>query len=137
MVWDVTPSLVVRGGYAYLDAQIVSDTIATRIGLRKPNAPRNQFNAFGSYTFRSGFLNNFRVGAGVAYSGKTFAAITNTIERPSYTIANFSASYIIDRFRLDAIVSNAFAERYFLARNNATVDPGEPRQFLFRASAKF
>ncbi len=137
IVWDVSPSLVVRGGYAYLDAKVVGDADPTRLGFRKPNAPRDQFNAYGSYTFRSGVLTNLRVGGGVVYSGKTFAAITNTIERPSYTIANFSASYSIDRFRFDAIVSNAFGERYFLARNNATVDPGEPRQFQFRASARF
>lgn len=137
VVWQVARALSVRGGYAYLDAKIVGNTDPTQIGRKRPNAPENQFNVYGAYTVQSGFLNNLRLSAGVVHSGRTFAAITNSIERPAYTIANFNVSYSIDRYRFDAIVSNAFDETYFLARNNATVDAGEPRQFLIRASARF
>ena len=55
----------------------------------------------------------------------------------AYTVANVSASYPIGRYRFDVIASNVFDERYFLARNNAQVNAGEPQQFLFRASARF
>lgn len=137
VTWELGRAFVVRGGYAYLDAEIVENTDPTRIGKKRPNAPQNQFNLHGAYTVQSGLLRNLRVGVGVVHSGDTFAAITNTIERPSYTIANFTASYGIDRYRFDAIASNAFDNRYFLARNNAVVDAGEPRQFLLRASARF
>ncbi len=137
LVWQPNASLMVRGGYAYLDAKIVDDATTSRIGLRKPNAPEHQFNLYGAYSFASGPLENLRLSAAVVHSGKTFAAITNTIERPAYTIANFTASYRVGRYRFDAIASNAFNERYFLARNNAQVNAGEPRQLLFRASTRF
>ena len=137
LVWAATPSLTLRGGYAYLDAKIVADADPARIGLRRPNAPEHQFNLFGSYTLGSGLLERLRLGAGVVHSGSTFAAITNTIVRPAYTAANFTASYPVGRYRFDLIASNAFDERYFLARNNAQVNAGEPRQFLFRALARF
>ncbi len=137
VVWEATPSLLLRGGYAYLDAKIVGDADAARIGLRKPNAPEHQFNLYGAYTFTAGALENLRLSAGVVHSGKTFAAITNTIVRPAYTIANFTIGYRVGRYRFDAIASNVFDERYFLARNNAQVNAGEPRQLLLRASARF
>lgn len=137
IVWQASPELMLRGGYAYLDAKIVEDPDVARVGLRRPNAPRDQFNLSGSYAFTSGIFEKLRVGASVVHSGKTFAAITNTIERPAYTIANLTAGYRVGRYRFDVIASNVFDRRYFLARNNAQVNAGEPRQLLFRASAGF
>ena len=137
VVWEASPSLLIRGGYAYLDAKIVADRNPARVGFRRPNAPESQFNLYGAYTFGEGFLDKLRLSAGVVHSGSTFAAIPNTVVRPAYTIANFTASYPVDRFRFDAILSNAFDERYFLARNNAQVNAGEPRQFLLRATVRY
>ena len=128
--------MMVRGGYAYLNSKIIDDTNVARIGLRKPNAPEHQFNLYAAYTFEAGVLENLRLSAGVVYSGSTFAAITNTIKRPEYTIANLNASYKVGRYRFDAIASNVFDETYFLSRNNAQVNAGEPRQLLFRVSTR-
>ena len=136
VVWEPSRSLMLRGGYAYLNSKIIDDTNVARIGLRKPNAPEHQFNLYAAYTFQAGALENLRLSAGVVYSGSTFAAITNTIKRPEYTIANLNASYKVGRYRFDAIASNVFDETYFLARNNAQVNAGEPRQLLFRVSTR-
>ena len=136
VVWEPSRSLMLRGGYAYLNSKIIDDANVARIGLRKPNAPEHQFNLYAAYTFQAGALENLRLSAGVVYSGSTFAAITNTIKRPEYTIANLNASYKVGRYRFDAIASNVFDETYFLARNNAQVNAGEPRQLLFRISTR-
>lgn len=136
-VWNVSDALALRGGYAYLDAEISADTDPARVGLRKPGAPRHQFNAYGAYTFRNGPLRNLRLSAAAVHSGRTFASISNLALRPAYTIANFTASYSLGRHRLDAILTNAFDERYFIARNEAQVNAGEPRLFTVRLAASF
>ena len=135
--WAASDALTLRGGYAYLDAEIVADTNAARVGRRKPGAPRHQFNAFGSYSVQGGALAGLRLGAGVVHSGETFASISNLAVRPAYTVANLTASYGFDRFRIDGIVTNAFDERYFIARNEAQVNAGEPRLFTVRLTAAF
>lgn len=137
VVWTPTPALVLRAGYLYLDAEIIRDTVAARIGRRRPNAPEHQANAFASYTLLNGPLRNLRLTAGVTYSGDAFASINNTVVRPSYALANFGASYAIDRFRFDAFLTNAFDKTYYAARNDAQVNVGEPRSFRVRGSVAF
>lgn len=136
-VWTPSPAFVLRGGYAYLDAEIVDDTNPTRIGRKRPNAPRHQANAYGAYTIQDGPLRNLRLGAGVSYFGESKASISNAVVQPSRTIANLSASYSFSRYRLDATLTNAFDEEYFFARNDAQVNAGEPRLFTLRASARY
>ena len=137
VVWSPSPSLALRAGYLYLDSEVSEDTNPDRLGNRRPGAARHQANGFATYTFVDGSLTNLRLSAGLSYIGKAFASIDNIIERPEYTVVNFGASYAFENFRLDAFLSNAFDERYFIARNEVTVDPGEPRQFRVRGTVTF
>jgi iron complex outermembrane receptor protein len=126
-----------RFGYLYLDTEITEDTDLTRVGKERPAAPRHRLNAFASYSFLDGPLKNLRLNASASYVGAAFASVTNTVERPSYTVVDFGASYEWDGFRIDAFLANAFDERYFLTRNDRQVNPGEPRLFRVRGSITF
>ena len=137
LVWSPMPELALRAGYLYLDTEITEDTNSTRLGNRRPSAAKHQANAFASYTFLGGSLKNLRLSAGVNYVGKAFASLNNTIEHPDYALVNFGASYTFDRYRVDAFLSYTFNERYFIARNDATVNPGDPQLFRVRGTAAF
>lgn len=136
-VWSPIPELALRAGYLYLDSEITEDTDPTRLGNRRGGAPEHRANGFVSYTFLDGPLRNLRTSAGITYVGEAFASLNNGIERPSYTLVDFGLSYALDRYRIDAFLSNAFDERYFIARNDATVNPGDPQFFKIRASVAF
>jgi len=137
VLYSPIEALNIRLGYLYLDTQVTEDTDPSRIGNRRPGAPEHRFNAFASYSFEDGPLANLRVNAGVTYVGGAFASLSNTVSRPSYTLVDFGASYEIDRFRIDAFLSNAFDERYFITRNDSQVNQGEPRLFRVRGSITF
>ncbi len=137
VLWAPTSAIALRAGYLYLDSEITSDTNAARLGNRRPGAPEHRANGFASYTFLNGPLQNLRLSAAVTYVGEAFASLSNGIERPDYTLVDFGASYTTGPFRFDAILSNAFDERYFIARNDATVNPGDPQYFRVRTAVKF
>ncbi len=137
LVWLPSAALAVRGGYAFLDAEITRDTDDALIGNRRPGVPRHQINAFGTYTVQSGVMRGFQLGIGATHSGSSYAAITNTVEQPGHTVVNLSASFPFRHIRLDAFLTNALDDTYFIARNNSVVNPGEPRLFTLRATARF
>ena len=137
IVWAPSENFQARAGYAYLNAEIISDTDPSRIGRARPRAPENQFNAFASYTFTDGPLKNLRLNGGVTYIDEAFASITNTVVRPSCTLANFTASYMFKNTRFDAILTNAFDEVYAIARNDVQVNAGEPRLFTARLTKRY
>lgn len=137
VVWAPVRELSVRAGYLYLDSEVTRDTDPTRLGNQRPGAARHRANVFGSYTFLTGPLTNLRLSAGATYVGEAFASLGNTIVRPDYALVDLGASYTLGRVRLDAFLSNTFDEEYFIARNDATVNVGEPRLFRVRATVSF
>lgn len=137
ILWQMTEEVTLRGGYAFLDAEIVDDTNPDFIGRSRPSTPRHQVNIFGAYRFLDGPLANLGVTAGVTYVDEAFASLSNEIVQPGFTTANFTLSYEYERVRMDAILTNAFDEVYFIARNDSVVNPGEPRLFTVRLSVIF
>lgn len=137
LVWSPSESITIRSGYAYLDAKVADSTDPLVNGKRRPNTPRHSANAYGTYRFNEGPLRNLQLGGGIVHSGSAFATLTNTTRRPAFTLVNLNASYVFDRFRLDAAVSNVFDKRYFLTRNDRSVSPGEPRLFILRGTVIF
>ncbi len=136
-VWTPAPGLALRAGYLYLDSVVTRDTVASRIGKRRPGAPEHQANAFAVYTVGNGALRNLRLSAGLSYVGSAFASLANTVVRPDYVVVNLGVGHRIGRFHIDAIVSNAFDERYFVARNDAQVNAGDPRNLRVRVGMQF
>ncbi len=137
LVWRPTPALAVTGGYLYLETEITEDTDRTRIGLERPGAAQHRVSAFASYTFQDGFLRNLRLSGGVSHTGEAFASAQNQLVRPGYTLVDLGASYTIDRYRIDAILSNALDEEYYTARNEFTVNRGDPQLFRVRMTTFF
>ncbi len=137
VIWTPTAEFSLRAGYLYLDSEVTRDTNPDRIGNERPGAARHRANVFASYTFGSGPLADLRLTAGVTYVGDAFASLNNSIVRPDYSLVDLGVSYKLGRVRLDAFLSNAFDEEYFIARNDATVNAGEPRLFRVRAIVAF
>ena len=135
--WQPNEALSLTGGYLYLDTEITEDTDASRVGLERAGAPQHRYNMFASYTFLDGFLQNLRLSGGLTYTGESFASSQNVLVQPAFTLVDLSASYTFGRYRLDAILSNALDEEYFNARNEFTVNAGDPRLFRVRASVEF
>tara|TARA_B100000678_G_scaffold137006_1_gene114543 strand:- start:10548 stop:12650 length:2103 start_codon:yes stop_codon:yes gene_type:complete len=135
--WRPNAAFTMTGGYLYLDTEVVEDTDPTRIGLARAGAPQNRFNVFASYTFQAGPLQDLRLSGGVSHTGESFASALNQLEQPAYTLVDLGASYTIGRYRLDAILSNALDEEFYIARNEFTVNAGDPRLFRLRASVEF
>lgn len=135
--WQPLPTVLVRGGYAYLDAAISKDTDPARDGQRRPGTPQDSLNGFASYRFATGALEGLRLGGGFCYLGAAFASVTNTLQRPAYTVANLNASYELRGYRLDVFVNNLFDEEYFVPRSDLQVTAGEPRLYGARLSYRF
>lgn len=95
---DVTESLKLVASYTYNDSEITKGT-AEEKGKRMAQVPRNQATAWADYTWRSGLLDGFGVGAGVRYVGDTYGNTTNTYwgHVGSYTVYDASVHYDLGR----------------------------------------
>ncbi|PLR60570.1 TonB-dependent siderophore receptor [Pseudomonas sp. QC2] len=95
---DVTESLKLVGSYTYNDSEIIQGTAAEK-GNRLNQLPRNQATGWADYTWRSGTLDGFGVGAGVRYVGDTYgnAANTDLGHVGSYTVYDASVHYDLGR----------------------------------------
>ncbi|MGH8368242.1 MAG: TonB-dependent siderophore receptor, partial [Pseudomonas sp.] len=72
---EVTDNLKLVGSYTYTDTEILKgDDKGNRMKL----VPRNQASLWSDYTWHSGVLDGFGVGAGVRYVGDTYGNTANT-----------------------------------------------------------
>jgi iron complex outermembrane receptor protein len=95
---DVSENLKLVGSYTYNDSEITQGAAAEK-GNRLNQLPRNQATGWADYTWRSGLLDGFGVGAGVRYVGDTYgnAANTDLGHVGSYTVYDASVHYDLGR----------------------------------------
>ena len=90
---EVTDNLKLVGSYTYTDTEILKgDDKGNRMKL----VPRNQASLWSDYTWHSGVLDGFGVGAGVRYVGDTYGNTANTANGHvgSYTVYDLSLIHI-------------------------------------------
>ncbi len=137
MTGQLTDTLSIYAGYAWLDGQIKGSAQATAQGLmlnRKIPAlsPRNSV----SIWLKQDLPRGFYVAAGEQYQSARFASPTNAVTLPGFIIFNLGGGYASGRFEVTANLNNLFDRRYY-ETGHGGADlynlPGAPRNFMVSA----
>ncbi|MHC1480344.1 TonB-dependent receptor [Frateuria aurantia] len=134
---QLTDTLSIYAGYAWLDGQIQGSAQATAEGLmltRKAPAlsPRNSISSW----LRQELPRGFYVAAGEQYQSARFASPTNDVRLPGFIIFNLGGGYSSGRFEVSANLNNLFDRRYYETAHGSSDlynMPGAPRNFMISA----
>lgn len=107
---------------------------------RRPiySGPSDLFNAWATYTFKSGSLNGFGLGFGGNYISELNildSETTGTFSLPAYTILNTTLFYSQQKFRVALNVNNITDKQYFTGYS--TINPQKPRNAVVSLAYKF
>jgi iron complex outermembrane receptor protein len=133
----VLQNLSVNLSYAYCSAIVTRSNIATEIGTRVENAPRNTSSSWIKYTFIEGALKGFGLAA-----GHTRVGIRNTLDPavilPGYFIVNGGVQYAQKHYRFALNIYNITNQTYWAgAYNNVNKWPGAPRNCMLNLGYTF
>ena len=136
------PGWTVMAGYAYTDAEILSEANA---GNTPKNVAEHNGSIWTSYEFHQGSLQGFGSGIGAFYMGDRYGDDANTWELGSYTTVDVSVWYTLSslgknggniRFQLSA--KNILDKTYYSASGgDLRVSIGTPRSIYASVSATF
>jgi iron complex outermembrane recepter protein len=105
-VANVTPELKLKASFTDFRIFVSKDLDPTLIGTVPTNTPSVIASVWGDYTFKTGPLTGFGFGGGVRYNGHSYADTANTLEVPSFVVADAAVHYEIDNWRLALNVAN-------------------------------
>jgi len=143
--WQISESLSVQGGYAWLDGEVTSSNSGNQ-GFALADTPDGQANLFVRYDLPNLPI---QLRAGVNYVGDRafsdnagitiFPGLTSSdVTLPAYTTLDIGATYDFGSARLDLSVTNVTDETYYTREfNDFSVFPGEPLQASLRLTADF
>lgn len=104
--------------YAYTDAEVTKSN-GVDLGKRPTVVPRHMASLWGHYTFRTGMLAGFGLGAGVRYVGEGAGDPGNTFFTPDYTLVDAVISYdfgaanpALKAWKLQVNAQNLFDKEY-------------------------
>jgi len=125
----------VMGGYAYQEAEIVSDTTVAAAGQQVPLTPRHSFSLWNRYQFTP----KWAAGLGVIHQDEVFTGIDNAVVLPEFTRVDAAVYYdVTDNVRAQLNVENLFDEGYYsTAHSNNNITPGAPRAFRVSLTTRF
>jgi iron complex outermembrane recepter protein len=103
--WDI------KLAYAYIDMEILDDSEGTG-GNMPYGVPHHRLSLWGDYTFRSGKLEGFGVGAGLRYIGSSYGDDANSFEVPSATLVDAAIHYDWRNMKFQLNASNLFDKQY-------------------------
>ncbi|WP_300725238.1 TonB-dependent receptor [Pseudomonas sp.] len=130
--WQVQANAaVVRAQYDTFDDRGIS-----REGNRPAEAPRRTANLWVS----KGISDTVNAGAGVRYVDARYADIANTVQLPSYTVVDATASWkVLPDTTLGLRLNNVFNRQYAASQYNDGQQwiMGEPRSFFVTADYTF
>ncbi len=90
---SLSPNVNVIGSFTYIDAQVTADRMPQNVGKRPFAVPEVTASLWGDYTFRSGPLAGFGLGAGVRYIGDSAGDPANSFFVPSVTLVDAGIHY--------------------------------------------
>ncbi len=134
------PWLEVVGQAGFLDPEVAKDTLYA--GKRPPRTVRNTASLWAKATL-PGALNQWYVGGGVFYTGKTTIDSDNTTELPAYTVFDATAGWQpTPALRVALTVRNLTDRRYYVDADGfggeySGAYPGRPRSVLVTTSFNF
>jgi iron complex outermembrane recepter protein len=106
------PGLRLIAGYAYIDAKVTKDNTGLQ-GNLLTNVPQHSGNLWAVYEFQKGDLEGLGIGAGVSVLGARQNDIENTVELPTYALANALLYYKRDNWKVQLNFENLFDVEYF------------------------
>ncbi|TVT92942.1 TonB-dependent siderophore receptor [Pseudomonas sp. RGB] len=140
---EVTDNLKLVGSYTYTDTEILKgDDKGNRMKL----VPRNQASLWSDYTWHSGVLDGFGVGAGVRYVGDTYGNTANTANGHvgSYTVYDAAVHYDLSRINpvlagvsVDVTAKNIFNKDYLSTCDGAWCYYGDERNVVAAVNYKW
>lgn len=119
-VGQITDKLSVLAGYAYLDAKITKSVLASvPVGASAALAPKSSANVWVKYAFND----HWYAAIGGRAQTSQYAASTNVLKLPGYTVANAAVGYNNDRYDVGLNVNNIF-DRHYFASAHGLADQG-------------
>lgn len=114
-VASLSESLNLVTSYTYNKVKITKDTDFQ--GNRPYNVPEHMASAWLDYTFKSGGLKGFGLGAGARYVGSTYGDDANQLRVPGYSLFDAMAHYDIEQWRLQLNATNLLDNQYATCQN--------------------
>jgi iron complex outermembrane receptor protein len=119
-VASLTSGLSFHASASWLDQTVTETTDPTTLGKTPPLAPKSLFGVAGEYNFAAGALSGLGFGAGVRYVGVRAGDPTNTIEVPSYTLADGFARYVWRTTEFQVSATNLLDKTYVAVCTSAS-----------------
>lgn len=121
--------LNIRAGYSNNDSETTESDNPEILNRRPLEAgPETLYNLWANYEFQQGKLDGFGFGLGFNGASERFAInylSTGEFILPSYTVANTSIFYQVDKYRITLKLNNAFNKEYY--KGWTTITPQTPR----------
>lgn len=106
---NITRNIKVVGSYTYEDVRYANSNLTARkydpvamsyvgtaiseSGKFVQMVPRNMFNAFVDYTFKSSYMNGFGINGGIRYIGFTYSTAVESYKVPAFMLFDIGAHY--------------------------------------------
>ena len=124
---SLTENIDVMAGYGYLEPIITETSPISNIGNDFAQISRHTASAWGMYTWHTGRLAGFGIGAGVRYIGSQYAEAANTNKVPAATLVDAALTYDLKYAlpnlkgaKLQLNANNLFDEYYVATCQGAT-----------------
>lgn len=109
---NLTENLKVLASYTVYDLETTKDTRPTYVGKTPIIVPETLAAIWIDYTFDTGLLDGWSVGAGVRYTGRSWADYENTHKVPDVAVVDAALRYEQDTWGVALNVTNLFDEAY-------------------------
>ncbi|MBO1013726.1 TonB-dependent siderophore receptor [Achromobacter sp. SD115] len=125
--------------YAYTDAKTTKSSPNSSLeiaeGRRIGGVPRNQFSAWGEYTFGDFGLTGLKAGIGMRYVSSTIGTYVD-LQTPSFTLLDAMISYTTGPWRF-ALNGSNITDKNYLAMCSGSCFYGEPRSVIGSVSYRW
>lgn len=137
-VATLAPGLELTSSYTHYDLVVAADVNPAAVGNLPVATPEAFGGVFLDYTFQNGVLKGFGFGGGARYVGRSFADVANTLEVPSYWLADLTLHYDWKGWRTQVNVTNLFDDTYVSSCSDAnSCFYGERRKAMISATYKW
>ncbi|HEX6431324.1 MAG TPA: TonB-dependent receptor [Niastella sp.] len=139
IVGKILPNLFVNANYAYNNAIITKSDDEKEIGKWKEFAPHHMGGFWLKYNFEKGVIKGVGLSFGGNFVTEQHTAQYDSIILPGYHVFDGAISYRVNKINLALNINNLSDERYWIGRGraNVTVNPGAPRNVMFRIGYTF
>lgn len=112
-VGKITPELSIIGAYVFQNVKITkaNDETQGKWPVDIPR-PRQMASLWADWTWRTGPLEGFGMGAGVRYQSSAAGASDNSLKIPSYTVYDAGLHYEMPNWRFALNAANLFDKQY-------------------------